>query len=467
MFRNPLVPTLLCGLLVVSIQQNGLSQDGVLGRASIVIDPAPSSPVAVGAARPEPARIRIQPTRNRARFVEPPQASRSIERGAIPVSGPQQTIAQVHYQEPVHPPLSPPATPGGPLPPQLPDELVNPFDPDGQEPGSTGMLSGPPEVGQQIAVPRPPLPNTPLPGERQSPPSPPPQNLPPQPEQEAVWHPQQYAIPPSPDGAIGTGQAGPENTTWNGVRPEPSGPDGMSAEGFLYDDPAWQTGSLEMGWGRNPGGGGVACSPLFYLDFFGGASAFDDADAVGLANDGSGATFDFQGGFQFGSRLGLFQGQNLRTDFELALQENDVSISAFAPGQNAPALTSGKLTGYSGVTSICWDFVRFPHRRLKPYLGAGVGFLHADAEFAPRDPGAGQTFLDSDSSLLVQGIAGATWQVNASFDLFAEYRTLDAGRMSLSTERSFVPGSNNPAITQPVSLDLTGDSVVFGLRMKF
>jgi|GEM_PF-3121844 len=216
------------------------------------------------------------------------------------------------------------------------------------------------------------------------------------------------------------------------------------------------------------------CSPLFYMDLFSGFNQYDSGFGRSLIANSATTAIDFESGFDFGSRLGIYQGLNLRTDFEFSFQFCDVTTTHSQLAQGQPlqivqAVTPGDLTTWTGLTNVYWDFPGFPTKRLKPYVGAGVGFLYATADFMTYEPTGPAPYLDSDSSLAFQIMIGGTCEVTNRLDLFAEYRYLDADAVILSTETGVIAnGQVAPAsFSQPTQIDLSGDSVVFGMRMKF
>lgn len=211
------------------------------------------------------------------------------------------------------------------------------------------------------------------------------------------------------------------------------------------------------------------CEPLFYLAAFGGISNADDLDGglppVGTTN----ATFNLDGGANFGLVFGQFQGRNLRTEFEYAFRHNDVESIVLTENTGAGLnLTSfnlaGEIKAHSGMTNLVWEFNNPMGRFIRPYVGTGVGFVFMDvnASQAGRDVlVAGQ---DGNSSFAYQWFAGVNTQLSNELDIFLEYRYFYADDLRLQTDLVNVNGG---AGTISSSFDYSTTNVNFGLRFKF
>jgi len=131
--------------------------------------------------------------------------------------------------------------------------------------------------------------------------------------------------------------------------------------------------------------------------------------------------------------LGQYQGLNLRTEIEFSFRENDL-ISLTSPSNPnfvSPAFENADIRSYSGMANAIWEFTRFPSARIKPYVGAGFGFVNVEAQAALDGMSALAGIDNSDSSFAYQAIAGLNFQVNETVDLFAEYRYLKADSLQL------------------------------------
>lgn len=216
------------------------------------------------------------------------------------------------------------------------------------------------------------------------------------------------------------------------------------------------------------------CSPLFYLDLFAGTNGFDDTRGFSAAGVAGSTLLEFEDGFSFGTRLGLYQGNNLRTDFEFSLTDNDVAIvreytsPVLIPGVGLPPTSSGDLSVFRGVSNAWWDLPDFSFGRVTPYVGAGVGFMSAKADWTAFQPSGNQQVLDNDSSVVFQAMIGGTWRCTSRLELFAEYRMVEADELTLSTESEVnLEAGGFRSQLRHDQFDLSGDSVNFGLRMKF
>ncbi len=355
------------------------------------------------------------------------------------------------------------------------DEATNPFDPAAANQQPVNPVE-PPGLNRDPAT----SPQQPLPGDRGGPATPPPMMILPSDPTAPGYQPYEMACPP--EGLL-QGQAPPvPPLTSNGLTLPDSQPGsgGDHQSGFAGTGPADPAGSFdpagmpEMWEADGLSGLAQVCSPLFYMDLFAGTHGFDDARGTSAAGLTGNTLLTFDRGFSFGTRLGLFQGNNLRTDFEFSLTDNDVAIirdymlPVAIPGVSVPPTSTGEMSVFRGISNASWDLPAFSFGRLTPYVGAGVGFMSARADWTVFQPSGSQQILANDSSAVFQAMIGGTWRCTSRLELFAEYRVLKADELTLSTESA--------VNLEPVGLrsqlrheqfDLSGDSVNFGLRMKF
>ena len=209
--------------------------------------------------------------------------------------------------------------------------------------------------------------------------------------------------------------------------------------------------------------------PLFYLAAFGGLSDSDQLDGglpgVGLTS----ASFNLDNGANFGLAFGQYQGKNLRTEFEYAFRHNDVdSIGLTTNTGGALSLTSfglaGDIKAHSGMANLVWQFSNPSGRFIRPYIGAGVGFVFIDVN-ATR---AGQNIFvagqDGNSSFAYQWFAGANAQLTSEMDVFVEYRSFYADDLRLQTNLANVNGG---AGVLSSSFNYDTSNVNIGIRFKF
>lgn len=161
--------------------------------------------------------------------------------------------------------------------------------------------------------------------------------------------------------------------------------------------------------------------PMFYIGVFGGGvnlySLGSEYDRTIFSSDGGGV----------GVALGQIHGCNLRSELEFAFRSN--GISGVEPGYDQLGFTevNGDVSSYSGMANAYWEFMRFPMRRIKPYIGGGIGFVSIDARL---DNYGGLSLTPertlSDSSLAYQFITGLNYKATCCLDVFVEYRYFKA-----------------------------------------
>ena len=191
------------------------------------------------------------------------------------------------------------------------------------------------------------------------------------------------------------------------------------------------------------------CLPAFYFGFQGTAN-----DAFDLRSD-QGSELITSGGTAFMFSLGRMNGNNLRTEAELSFRSNDVS--SFASLTNSFDY-QGQVQTFSGMANAYWEFTNFPAMRIKPYIGGGIGFTSLSTTI--QDVG-GISLTgnenNSSSSFAYQWMAGLSYKLSHSLDLFGEYRFLDMDSFQIRS----------------ANINLSGDygysasSVGMGLRWKF
>lgn len=209
--------------------------------------------------------------------------------------------------------------------------------------------------------------------------------------------------------------------------------------------------------------------PLFYLAAFGGLSDSDQLDGgvpgIGLTS----ASFNLDNGTNFGLAFGQYQGKNLRTEFEYAFRQNDVdSIGLTTNTGGGLNLTSfglaGDIKAHSGMANVVWQFSNPSGRFIRPYVGAGLGFVFMDVN-ATR---TGQNILlagqDGNSSFAYQWFAGVNAQLSNEMDVFVEYRSFYADDLRLQTNLANVNGG---AGILSSSFNYDTSNVNIGIRFKF
>jgi opacity protein-like surface antigen len=185
----------------------------------------------------------------------------------------------------------------------------------------------------------------------------------------------------------------------------------------------------------------------FYLKGYGAS-----VNLLNLVSTNQTLLVDNGGGF--GIALGQRQGRNLRTEIEYGWRSNPAIGMETAFGIEP---LTGKIKSQAGMANAYWELINFSHRRLTPYLGAGLGFSRLDAELSD---GHGQNFTlerSRDSSFAYQVMSGVSWRHGRYLDLFVEYRWFRADAFNIDTSAG-QPGGR---------YDYRANNLQGGLRWKF
>lgn len=190
-------------------------------------------------------------------------------------------------------------------------------------------------------------------------------------------------------------------------------------------------------------------APAFYFGFQGAATVATDF------SNGSGSELIASNGTAFMFALGRLNGNNLRTEAELSFRSNDVT-SFRTPGMEFDF--DGQLQAFSGMANAYWEFSNFPSDRIRPYIGAGVGFTSVTTTLSDT---LGGSLLNSDnnsdSSFAYQWMAGLNFSVSDNLDLFGEYRFHDMESFQIRSLETGLAGDYG----------YSASSVGMGLRWKF
>jgi opacity protein-like surface antigen len=89
----------------------------------------------------------------------------------------------------------------------------------------------------------------------------------------------------------------------------------------------------------------------------------------------------------------------------------------------------GSQRSYGAFANAYYDFNS--GGSFQPYVGAGIGLQRVRFDYRPSNIDVGQ---GSDTNLAWQLMAGATYRVSPSFELFGQYNYRDAGRTTLSLD---------------------------------
>ena len=203
------------------------------------------------------------------------------------------------------------------------------------------------------------------------------------------------------------------------------------------------------------------CEPLFYVSIFGG---YTSAELIGDAVERDApvptiGNYDVDDGFGVGFAIGQTQGANLRTELEYSFRSNDGDSFQLS---NLPDLDlSGDVDSSSGMLNFVWDFNNISFLpRVRPYVGAGIGFSFVDADLETASGDLHTEGIDDDSAFAWQIITGVTYQLSTSTNLFLEYRYFETDSITLES---------NPNATDTLfgQFDYQVNNVFAGFRLRF
>jgi len=193
---------------------------------------------------------------------------------------------------------------------------------------------------------------------------------------------------------------------------------------------------------------GFDCSPPnFYLSGFGmgtWVNPMDSGSDVLQANTGGG----------FGVALGQRQGRNLRMELEYVRRINGIG-GVETPGGFQPI--SGKLRAQSGMANAWWEMVGVRTPLLKPYVGAGLGFVKFNTDLSDSNGMRLTSAGDRESSFAYQFFGGVNYQRFRHADLFVEYRLFKSDGFSIRTTTGVAEGNYH----------YQSHNLMGGLRWKF
>ena len=197
-----------------------------------------------------------------------------------------------------------------------------------------------------------------------------------------------------------------------------------------------------------------------YVGVFGGWSDLNDFTTRGEI--GTGIYFE-DAGYLFGFTIGQIQGRNLRTELELSYRNinvNGLRLDGQVPSEFVGVY--GDFGTFAGMLNGYWEFVDFNMRKIKPYIGAGVGFAMARPNLIQSN--GLEAAVDSDeSSFAWQWMAGLNYKASPTLDAFIEYRNFSANSFRLDTEIPSIAGLGDGS----GPFDYRSSNVLFGLRARF
>ncbi|MEQ9811655.1 MAG: outer membrane beta-barrel protein [Azospirillaceae bacterium] len=191
---------------------------------------------------------------------------------------------------------------------------------------------------------------------------------------------------------------------------------------------------------------GIDTSGNWYIQGGGGLNWANDQD-ITFAGGTNSTGYDL--GWLAGGAVGYAWNNGLRTELEGVYRSNDV---------DGPA---GRITdGYADSAGIMFNILYDidTGSAITPYLGGGVGAGYVDYSFTI--PGFG-TYTDDTWGVALQAIAGASYAVTDSIDIFTDYRYYTV----LGSDVNGTVGPNATAIS--VDDDYSSHAVFFGARYHF
>lgn len=179
----------------------------------------------------------------------------------------------------------------------------------------------------------------------------------------------------------------------------------------------------------------------FYLGGAGGYNFLPEDSELGAVDA------DLDGDWAGLGALGYAFSNGLRLEGEFGYRENDVDgISGTSGG-------TGKYNTSSFMTNLLYDIHQFK-LPVTPYVGIGLGA--ARVKLNSVGPVASSTINDDDFGFAMQGIVGASYDLNRYFSLTADYRHIRVPDLSFTT-----------AGGTSVDSDYATNQVMIGLRFKF
>ncbi len=180
---------------------------------------------------------------------------------------------------------------------------------------------------------------------------------------------------------------------------------------------------------------------------------FDFPVSTGVVNT------EFDNGYGFGAAIGwrlreVGSGNRLRAEAEVSYRTNDVDTHSL--GGSALAGSAGDIESTAFMVNLLVDFSE--QSSFSPYLGFGLGGAHVEAD------GFGTTAIpnvvsDGESVLAYQAIAGGSWDISPSAEIFGEYRYFATDDPSVRT--SAATGG------VPAEIKYRSNNLLLGVRFNY
>lgn len=193
-----------------------------------------------------------------------------------------------------------------------------------------------------------------------------------------------------------------------------------------------------------------------YFSFWGAYTDVRDFDfqvATGTVNT------EFDNGYGFGAAIGwrlreIGTGNRLRAEAEVSYRSNDADTHKL----NGAALagSAGDIESTAFMVNLLVDFSE--QSSFSPYVGGGLGIAHVEAD------GFGVSAIpnvlsEGETVLAFQVIAGASWDISQSAEIFGEYRYFATDDPSVQT--SAATGS------VPTEIEYRSNNVLLGVRFSY
>ncbi len=169
---------------------------------------------------------------------------------------------------------------------------------------------------------------------------------------------------------------------------------------------------------QKPLGGLFAPEFTRTLTLMGGANFLDTGPNVSLESGGDlpGSGFGASSGSALSFAFGRRHNYRLRSEIELALRENDVSV--IGPDET--------LRAYSVMKNFLFDLQT--SSRFTPYVGAGLGWSSIELDRP------GDAFDNDAGTFSYQAIGGVATKLSRAADLVVEYRFFESTEANLNDD---------------------------------
>ena len=164
----------------------------------------------------------------------------------------------------------------------------------------------------------------------------------------------------------------------------------------------------------------------FYVGLHGGISVpratVSEFDSPGLPGGVGFITTEAENGYRVGGAVGYLFNRHLRGEVELSYTRNSLdtldAVSFAFPAGTGPLPAKGSATTLSGMVN---GYASLPLDRLRPYIGAGIGYTRVASHGAGFVGFPGET-NDAASAFSWQLMAGLGYQLTPNLELGGRYR---------------------------------------------